>query len=142
GAQRIVLYERARDAVRRLPNVAEAALSLTTPLGGGQFTPAMAIAGLSDTRGPIWANLISPGWFATVRIPLIAGRDLTDRDRAGAARVAVVNEAFARKFGGSASPIGRTITLYPGTAGALGPIEIVGVVADAIYASLRGPAPP
>ena len=142
AAQRTVLYERARDAVRLLPNVAEAALSLTTPVGSGQFTPPVEIAGVSDTRGPVWGNLTSPGWFATFRTPLVAGRDMTDRDRAGTPRVAIVNEAFARKFAGGGSPIGRTMTLYPRTAMTLGPIEIVGVVQDAVYASLRGQAPP
>jgi len=142
AAQRTVLYERARDAVRLLPNVAEAALSLTTPVGSGQFTPPVEIAGVSDTRGPVWGNLTSPGWFATFRTPLIAGRDMTDRDRAGTPRVAIVNEAFARKFAGGGSPIGRTMTLYPRTARTLGPIEIVAVVQDAVYASLRGQAPP
>jgi len=72
----------------------------------------------------------------------VAGRDLSDRDRAGAPRVAIVNQAFARKFAPDKSPIGLTMTLYPRTPRALGPIEIVGVVGDAVYSSLRGQAPP
>jgi ABC-type antimicrobial peptide transport system permease subunit len=115
---------------------------LTTPVGIGQFTPSIDIAGVSDTRGPVWSNLISPGWFGTFGTPIIAGRDLNLADRAGAPRVAVVNEAFARKFSGGASPLGRTFTLYPHSAMTLGPIEIVGVAGDAVYASLRSPAPP
>jgi putative ABC transport system permease protein len=141
-AQRIMLYERARDAVRLLPGVGEAALSLTLPVSGRQFTPTVKIDGVADTRGPVWANLISPGWLATFRTPLLAGRDLTDVDRAGTPRVAIVNEAFARKFAADGTAMGRTITLYPGTARALGPIEIVGIVGDAVYGSLRDPAPP
>jgi predicted permease len=141
AVQRIALYNSARDAVRRVPDVAEAALSLTTPVGPGQFTPLVEIDRISDTHGPVWANLISPGWFSTFQMPLLAGRDLTDRDRAGAPRVAVVNEAFARKFV-AGNPVGHTITLYPHTPRAMGPIEIVGVVGDAVYASLRSPAPP
>jgi ABC-type antimicrobial peptide transport system permease subunit len=96
----------------------------------------------ADARGPVWANLVSPGWFSTFGTAIIAGRDLTDRDRKGAPRVAVVNEAFARKLAGGENPIGRTFTVYPRTARALGPIEIVGVAADAVYASLREPATP
>src|SRR5262249_25121167 len=57
-------------------------------------------------------------------------------------RAAIVNEAFARKFAGGASPLGRTLTLYPHTARTLGPFEIVGVVRDAVYSSLRAPVPP
>ena len=142
AAQGIALYERTRETVRALPNVADAALSLTSPLGTGQFTPLVEIQGVSDTRGPVWANLISPGWFGTFGIPLVAGRDLADRDRAGAPRVAIVNETFARKFAQGKSPIGLTITLYPRTPRSLGPIEIVGVVGDAVYSSLRDQAPP
>lgn len=142
AAQRIALYERTRETVRALPDVADAALSLTSPLGSGQFTPLVEIQGVSDTRGPVWANLISPGWFGTFGIPLVTGRDLADRDRAGAPRVAIVNETFARKFAQGKSPIGLTITMYPRTPRSLGPIEIVGVVGDAVYSSLRGQAPP
>src|SRR5712691_2011812 len=143
-AGRIPVYERTRDAVRALPDVADAGLSLTTPAGNGQFTPRMQMAGgpAVDTQGPIWANLISPGWFSTFGTPLVAGRDLTDADRRGAPRVAVVNEAFARKLVSGGNPIGRAFTLYPGTARSLGPIEIVGVAADAVYTSLRNPMPP
>src|SRR3954466_4638849 len=97
---------------------------------------------VTDTRGPAWANLVSPGWFGTLGIAGIAGRDLTDRDRAGAPRIAVVNESFVRKFVPGVSPIGMTLTLYPHSALALGPIEIVGVVGDAVYSSMRGPVPP
>jgi predicted permease len=143
-AERAPLYDRARDAARALPGVAEAALSLTTPAGTGQFTPRMEMAGVpaAETQGAVWGNLISPGWFATLGTPLIAGRDITDRDRKGAPRVAVVNETFARTLVNGGNPIGRTFTLYPRTVRSLGPIEIVGVAADAIYASPRGPAPP
>ena len=142
AADRIALYERTREAVRALPDVADAALSLTSPLGRGQFTPLVDIAGVSDTRGPVWANLISPGWFGTFGVPLVAGRDLSDHDRAGGPRVAIVNQAFARKFAQDKRAIGLTLTLYPRTPRALGPIEIVGVVGDAVYSSLRGEAPP
>jgi putative ABC transport system permease protein len=141
-AQRLALYERVREAVRAVPDVEGAALSLTVPVGGRQFTPLVEISGVTDTRGPVWANLVSPGWFDTLGIPKIAGRDLTDGDHAGTPRVAVVNESFVRKFASGRHPSGVTLTLYPHTALALGPIEIVGVVGDAVYSSLRDPVPP
>ena len=141
-AERLPIYERGLAAVRALPGVAAAALSLTTPIGTGQFTPRMEMTEPPvDTQGPVWANLISPGWFATFGTPLVAGRDLTNGDRKGAPRVAVVNQAFARRLV-DGNPIGRTFTLYPRTARSLGPIEIVGVVGDAVYTSVRAPAPP
>jgi len=141
-AERLAVYERVRDAVRVLPDVDGAALSLTIPVSGRQFTPTVEISDVADTRGPVWANLVSAGWFDTLQIPRIAGRSLTEKDRAGTARVAVVNESFVRKFASGRNPIGVTLTLYPHTARALGPIEVVGVVGDAVYSSLRGPVPP
>jgi hypothetical protein len=96
--QRLALYERIREGVRAIPDVSEAALSLTTPVGTGQFTPPVEIAGVSDTRGPVWGNLVSAGWFSTYHTPIIAGRDFDAHDRAGTGRVAIVNETFARKF--------------------------------------------
>ncbi len=56
--------------------------------------------------------------------------------------MAVVNETFARKFLGDGNPIGHTITLFPHSPMAVPPMEIVGVVADAVYGSLRDPVPP
>jgi hypothetical protein len=127
--------------VAALPDVENAGLSLTIPVSGRQFTPLVEISGVADTRGPVWANLVSPAWFDTLRIPQIAGRRLTDTDRAGTARVAVVNESFVRKFAAGKNPIGLTLTLYPRTPRALGPFEVVGVVGDAVYSSLRDPVP-
>ncbi len=140
--QRLALYERIREGVRAIPDVSEAALSLTTPVGTGQFTPPVAIDGVADTRGPVWGNLVSAGWFATYQTPLLAGRDFDAGDRAGTARVAIINETCARKFFPRGSPIGHTMVLYSGTPLAMGPIEIVGVSGDAVYSSLRAAAPP
>lgn len=151
-AQRVPLYERARAAVLELPNVADAAISHRTPVGGGGFTPSVEISGvpLSGNRGQaqlmpadqdVFGNLISPGWFSTFGTRLVAGRDFNDADRVGAPRVAIVNETFARRFLGADSPLGRTITVYPNTPRALA-MEVVGVVTDAVYTSPREPAPP
>jgi putative ABC transport system permease protein len=142
-AERVPMYEGARDAVRALPNVADAAVSLTTPFSNA-FTPPVEISGVpaSETQGELFGNLISTGWFSTFGTPLIAGRDLTDRDRKGAPRVAVVNETFARKVFGGRTPLGHTISLYPNSALRLPPMEIVGVAADAVYVSIREPVPP
>jgi predicted permease len=151
-AQRVPLYERVREAVLALPNVADAAISHRTPLGGGGFTPPLEIPGLplSGTAGPpqliaadgdVFGNLISPGWFGTFGTPLAAGRDFTEGDRQGTPRVAIVNETFARRFFGGGGALGRTIIVYPGTRRAL-PAQIVGVAADAIYASPHERVPP
>ena len=135
-SQRIQEYGRVRQAVRALPDVAGAAISFLAPLGGG-FTPAVEVSGAPRTEVEIFGNLISPEWFSTFGMRLLAGRDFADGDRGGAPRVAVVNQAFARTFLGGESPLGRTIVLFAGTPRAMPPMEIVGVVADAVHGSLR-----
>jgi predicted permease len=137
---RLSEFERARDAARAVPGVAQAALSFVTPFAGG-FTPPLKISGVPDFEGRLSGNLISGGWFTTFGTQVIAGRDLTDRDVKGAPRVAVINQAFARKFFPGASPLGHTISLYPGGARAMPPMEIVGVVGDVVYSSLRAQVP-
>ena len=87
-------------------------------------------------------QLVTPGWFATYGTRLLAGRDVRDRDRQGAPAVALVNETFVRKFVGRRPAIGRTLRQQGRPGKAEPPIEIVGVVDDAVYRSLREPVPP
>ena len=140
--QRVPIYERVRDAVRAVPGVSEAALSNLTPLADVVFDPPIDVSG-SSPRPPrersTYAYLISPRWFSTFGIGLVAGRDFGDADRAGTPPVAIVNLAFAKKFLNGASPLDRTITL-PAVMYAPGPsagLRIVGVVGDAVYGSVR-----
>jgi predicted permease len=88
----------------------------------------------------VHANMdwVSNGFFRTLGIPLLAGRTFTDADAVGAPSVAIVNESFARKFRLEDGAIGTRFTL----ALVSGTFEIVGVVADAKYASVRADAPP
>jgi predicted permease len=86
-----------------------------------------------------YANVVSPGWFDTMGTPIIAGRDFTNDDRRGTRPVVIVNETWARTFVNGANPIGHTIEVvypYAGT-----PMEIVGLVADAVWVWLRDPPP-
>jgi putative ABC transport system permease protein len=140
-AARMAEFVRARDAVRALPEVEGAALSFITPFTGG-FTPPVKLSGTSIAiQGRLFGNLISPGWFRTLGTPLLAGRDLTDRDVPGAPRVVVVNDALARTFFPGRSPIGETLSLYPDSLRTMS-LEIVGVAGDAVYSSLRSAVPP
>jgi predicted permease len=140
---RMPMYERVRAAVVQLPDVADAAISFAAPGGGGGFTPAIDVSTAGDpirvaANRDVFGNLISPGYFATYGTRLVAGRDVTDQDRRGAPGVAIVNETFARRFFGGASPLGQTFTLYPNTPRALA-VQVVGVAADAVYGSPRDP---
>jgi ABC-type antimicrobial peptide transport system permease subunit len=82
----------------------------------------------------VWRNAITPGWFETMAVPLRSGRDFNDRDRIGSPPVAVVNEAFVRRYLPGQQVIGQTLRVDADN----GPrYEIVGVVADAVYTTPR-----
>jgi putative ABC transport system permease protein len=143
-AQRIPLYERVRDAVRAVPGVADAAISVVTPVSGRLWSNRIKVSDgieLPERQRQSNFNYVTPGWLSTYGTAIVAGRDIGPQDRKGAPLIALVNEAFARRFFGGASPLGHTVQ----TDGVLGPApkrEIVGVVADAVYISLREPVPP
>ncbi len=114
-----------------------------TPVSGVSVTPRIEVSGevsLPETEHDSSLNFVSPGWFSTFGTPLVVGRDLSARDRKGALSVVVVNQAFARRFLNGASPLGHTISTTSGPTART--MEIVGVVADAVYRSLREPVPP
>jgi predicted permease len=140
---RIPFYHQLVSAVAAVPGVARASGSLSPPVGDG-FN-----LGLLDPTGappsvpepgpvPFWnsrmamLNQITPGWFATYGTTIRAGRDIDDRDTQGALPVALVNEAYVRKFLPNRNPIGETVTLLETP-----PRTIVGVVRDTVYVSVR-----
>jgi predicted permease len=87
-------------------------------------------------------NAVTPGFFAAYGTSQRAGRDFDERDRAGAANVVIVNEAFVRQYLEGGNPIGQAVHRagFPGHPAV--DSTIVGVVADAAYRSLREPLPP
>jgi predicted permease len=113
--------------LEQVPGVESAGMSSVVPLalmGREEFRVTMVEADSSGVRPWVHGNRITPGWFRTVRIPLLAGRDFTWQDRKGAPEVAIVNDTLARLlFNGDA--VGRRLK-YPDA-------EIVGVVADSKY---------
>jgi putative ABC transport system permease protein len=141
---RLALYDRVRTRARDVPGVADAAVSVVGPVGGmvwgGPIT--VSAADQPPTGDPSsLVNFVSPGWFGTLGIRVLAGRDIAEEDRTHAPAVAVVNEAFARRFVRGGDPLRRTIAIELGpTVGR--PAEIVGVVSDAVYGSIRDPLQP
>jgi hypothetical protein len=89
---------------------------------------------MSRSRPPLWLNATTPGWFATMGIPVRSGRDFEASDRVGGRRVAIVNEAFVRRYLPAERPIGQQVRLgfEPDTR-----YEIVGVVGNAVYTTPR-----
>jgi putative ABC transport system permease protein len=141
GAARLRLYERILEAAAAVPEVARAAGSMWTPFsgaGGALLTDARGRR--ADIGGQVAFNAVTPGWFETYRTGFRAGRDFDSRDSAGAARVAIVNEALRRRTLGDGVAIGTTIDTGPcGSGGCV----VIGVVEDALYGqSLRDQPPP
>ena len=144
---RPALYARIEAAVRRVPGVANAAISMIRPVSGMGWNNMVEVPGgraLAGRDKSVWLNGVSPTWFATYRVPLIAGRGFAESDRSGAPPVAIVNRAFATKFLGDANPIGRVVRrvgmMEHGKAKP--DLQIVGVVETTPYNQLResGPA--
>ncbi len=141
---RAALYARLREAAEAVPGVARAAASAAMPLGNLRLTPLVDVPGrppMSASNRFLYGNTVTPGWFATMGLRVEAGRDFDARDREGAPRVAVVDEAFARRFFAGANPVGRTIQEID-SPGERHPLTIVGLVSDAVYPSLRETPPP
>ena len=140
-------FDRVRQELATLPGVDQAAESVMTPVSGLDLDRTIDVSGgalLAEKDRVVRVNIVSPEYFATYNTPILAGRAMTDADRPGAAQVAVVNEAFARHFLRGRSPVGRTVRrISSSPAGSPWPaIEIVGLVGDAVYGSLRDPVPP
>ena len=132
--------ERLRDAAAATPGVRSASASgIRLLTGGGWFTNNQVAVGdgpmlPEDRRKRVWRNATTPGWFETMGIPLLSGRGFNDRDRVGSPLVAIVNEAFARRYLPGQQPIGQTLRVDSDA----GPrYEIVGVAADAVYTTPR-----
>ncbi len=128
--------------VRALPGVAAASLSSASlftgsvPLAGIRTTAVKALPS-DPTAGELF---VSTGYFQTLGIQFAGGRDFDERDNSpGSPASAIINEAFARKFFGSENPMGRKLTKM---ANAPAWTEIVGIVSDAKFNSLRDSAPP
>jgi predicted permease len=140
-SQRLVMFQRVRDAVRAVPGVADAAFSFLTPVSGPILLRPIEGRAIPERERMSSVNLVSPGWFRTLGTRIVAGRDFRDADRAGTSPVVVVNQSFVRKFLNSSNPLGQVVTT-----GIVGPnagaAEVVGVAEDAVYSSLREPAPP
>jgi predicted permease len=149
--------QRARDFVKTLltrvgatPAVDGVGVATMRLLDGNQWMTSMSVQGYQpkpDEQMELLANSVSPGYFKTMGIPLLMGRDFTDRDELTTApapgrpdfRVAIVNERFARQYFSDGNAIGRRIG-FGQEANAATPIEIVGVVRDSKYTDVRDDA--
>ena len=140
----------ARDLVARAasqPNVTAVALAADLPLDGGRMglgrlrTPGLPRANGSIAFDADW-NAVSPGFFTTLNLRLVRGRDFTDADTAAAPAVAIVNESMARRIWGTSDAVGRTLEADGGPDSGWVPLTVVGIAADAQLITLGGPVDP
>jgi predicted permease len=122
-----------RDLVKRvqaIPGVESAAHAMLVPFGGSTWNDNVINEGSDQDAGVAWENFLGPGYFKTVGTPLLTGRDFDDRDTATSVKVAIVNQAFARKILKVDDPLGKRFRIHeaPGKPRPL--YEIVGVTAD------------
>jgi len=127
------------EQIQSIPLVESAATSTHVPLDGSSWSLSVRKGSAEGNSTFAW---VSPGYFRTMQIPVIAGRDFTPRDVAQSQPVVIVNETFVRQFLGGGNPLGKTIRTnaephYPETE-----YEIVGMVKDTKYAGLRDEIPP
>ena len=136
-------YRSLVDVLESVPGVRGAGVSSGIPFGAGNYTthPMMTTEPSQlppGTAVPIDWRIVSPGYFHTMRIPLLRGRDFREADSPTAQAVMIVSQATARKFWGDADPLGKTLrrTAVPQTA-----FTIVGVVGDVRNTALNQESP-
>jgi predicted permease len=141
--------ERSREVIRQieeelaaLPGVTSVATAQVGVITGQTRTSNISVQGFeaapdADTNANY--NVAGPGFFRTLQIPLLSGRDFSAADIAGRPRVAIVNETFANKFGLGVDVVGKRMAIGSGV-----PldIEIVGLVRDAKYSDVKEEVPP
>jgi predicted permease len=132
GPSLVPLYHTVQQRISELPGVVSASPTVYGVLDGTTFDGTTVTAegyqpGPGDPPRAQW-NIVGPRFFETMGIPLLAGREFTDRDTDTSPRVGIVNETMARFFFGNQNPVGRHFGRngQPGTA-----IEIVGVARNA-----------
>jgi predicted permease len=130
AVKRAVVYREILDRLRALPGVASAASSLLTPINPEGWGQMVRPEGFTANSGEalLFFNRVSPGYFATMRTPLLLGRDFNDGDSANAPKAMIVNESAARQFFGAANPIGKVVGMNKDDV-----FRIVGVVKDTKY---------
>jgi putative ABC transport system permease protein len=130
------------ERFRALPGVQHVGASHVMPFSGQDYVLGLEIEGRPVPQSELPSTnyfSVSPGYFQAMGIPLLRGRDFTEADRAGAARVAIVSQAFADTFFPNENPLGKRIHM---TNGPTTWREIVGVVAEIKHARVDLDTPP
>ena len=135
--------ESALERVRALPGVQSASLAATVPMGPISMGDSLEVEGLASSpgqRAPVAGyNVVSAGYFETMHIPLLLGRDIRETDKQNSMRIAVINQAMAERFWPGSDPLGKQFSLKEDSSH---PLEVVGVVRNSRTETLYSPADP
>jgi predicted permease len=128
--QAAAFLERLQARLAALPGVEAAAVAEDVPLGFGRGSwEEIAVPGYAHKPHEelrVYRNLVSPGYFSLMRIPLLGGREFDAADRDGAREVAIVSETFARRYFGTQNAVGRTFSIWGGQR----VLTVVGIARD------------
>jgi putative ABC transport system permease protein len=134
------MFREIENRLRALPGVLSASRSNVTPAGGDSFEHSLHTEwskAVTDEATLVWIDNVSPGYFGTLRMQFVGGRDFNGADTSTSPTVAIIDQTAARRFFPGLDPVGRTFWL-DGVASRPGPpIEVVGVVRHVMHASLR-----
>ena len=141
-----LFFQRLEGELRAAPSVTAVTMSNVPLLAGTNRSRGVAVQGFKagpDTDSGSRYNRVGPGYFSALGIPLIAGREFTDADTVNSAKVALVNQTFAKKFGLGNDAVGKLMGWAPGE-GYRSKLDttIVGVVEDAKYSEVKQTVPP
>jgi predicted permease len=134
-----VLYRELQTALAAVPGVRNVAITRVALLSGSRSTSSYHVQGGKPGPTNVHMMSVTPEFFETMQIPVVLGRGFTDRDDRAAPKVAIVNETAARALFPDGATLGRRIG---GSVENNGEFEVVGVIRDTRYSSLREPAPP
>jgi len=137
-AARVTFKQDLLQKIRALPDVDSAAEVDILPLSGGSTDNVVWIEGTNPASGlDSLFNSTSDGYFKAMGIALLAGRDFSPQDTVSSPKVAIVNRIFARKLGLGMNPIGKTYRRQATPTEPEQSFEIIGLVTDTKYSSLR-----
>jgi predicted permease len=137
-----LLFAEVERELAQLPGVTAVASSMVPLLSGNNWGTDVHVQGFPegpDVDNNSRLNLVGPGYFAALGVPLLAGREFTPADEVGSPKVVVVNEAFAKKFNLGQHAVGTFMS--SGSRDSLN-TKIIGVIPDIKYADVKDPAPP
>jgi predicted permease len=138
--RRLALLEQIQDDIAAEPGVRSVTLAEVALMTDSHNSSTVTVEGYEPKDGEDMnpdLNAVGTEFFSTLGIPLVAGRDFADADRAGAPKVAIVNETFARYFFGDKDPVGRRIGFGRAKEDKKTDVEIVGLVKDGRAGNLR-----